>query len=106
MAEYAELVSLKNDDALKNKVEAAIADWGVRVRAEGAVPDHDKRVTLATRTLGKERQQSDQIWLAVLMANKAASVAAIQGATDAALQTNVDTLMDALALDLKAAGTD
>ena len=60
MPTYTELIELKSNDALKNKIEAAIAEWGVQVRAEnGAVPDHAKRVTLATRTLGREREQAE-----------------------------------------------
>lgn len=98
MATYSELYSLRHNASLRQKVIVAIAIAADTIRSEDpGVTNHANRLTWAATAFSNPIGKVDQVWWAVLAANKAATVAAITGATDAAFQTNVDAVVDVLA---------
>ncbi len=98
MATYAELYNLHNDPALKNKVIVAvwIAAEAIRIEDSGTV-NHANRLIWATSALQNPQSEATRMYWSVLAANKALSVAAIQAASDSAIQTNVDAVVDLFA---------
>lgn len=98
MATYAQLKGLidgsTDDGGLRGKVLVASL-----VKAEGILaevsPTAD-RLAFASDVLDKPEAALDGLFNYVLAANDTASVATITGATDAAIQTNVDAAIDAL----------
>lgn len=98
MATYAELFDLRTDSALKNRVIAAVIIAAETVMNElDAVPNHANRLIWAKGVFANPGTESDRMFMAVLAANSDASVAQIQGASDAAIQTNVDDHIDLFA---------
>lgn len=98
MATYAELFDLRNDSALKNRVSAAVIIAAETVMNElDTVPNHANRLIWAKGVFANPGTESDRMFMAVLAANSDASVAQIQGASDAAIQTNVDDHIDLFA---------
>lgn len=92
MATYAELRGLFTDSDIKNKVATAII-----IAAEGILNEASpeaKRKTWAAKAFASPQIESNRIMMAVIAANKTASVAAIQGASDSAFQTNVDAAIN------------
>ena len=107
MASYEELKELQKNSDLQDKVEVAGWIWAQLILVEpGATPDHDKRVTMARRIFANPLSVSRDVLPAVLAANAAATVGAITGASDAQIQTAVDDVLDAYAVDLLIAGTE
>jgi hypothetical protein len=95
MATYAELLSLQADEALFNKVRVACWVAADTIRAEAdTVPNHTARVAWAKRVFESPDAMARVLMPAVLAQNKAASVAAINGATDALVQSAVDAAVD------------
>lgn len=94
MATYTELFGLKSDSAFRNKIAVAVV---VKAQAliDGATPTTDE-ITWANNAISAPNQQADKIVNYVLAANKSATTVQITGATDVAIQTNVDTAVDAL----------
>lgn len=98
MATYAELFSLRNNSDLRNKVTSAVIIAAETVMNElDTVPNHANRLIWAKGVFANPRTETDRMFMAVLAANKDASVAQIEGATDAAIQTNVDDHIDLFA---------
>lgn len=98
MATYLELRDLFDDGDLRNRVNMAMI-VSVNTILEGTPTAKDHAYAAAvTNSPGEEAKK---ILMFVLAINKSATVANIQGATDASIQTNVDTvvpvLIDALA---------
>ena len=103
MATYSELWDLQTDSDLRNKIIVAVAEAariisaGEDVGAPWEVGNEVNRKTWAKGALMDPEEVGSDFVLAVLVKNKAASVAAIQGATDATIQTNVNEMVDLFA---------
>ncbi len=98
MADYLELRNLFNDGDLTNRVAVA-AVISINTILSGAPTAKDR--AYASLIFSNPQAEAQKILMSVLAANKGSSVAQIQSASDAALQTNVDStvlvLIDALA---------
>jgi hypothetical protein len=92
MATYIELFDLRSNDSLRNKVAVAVA-----VKADGIIGEASPtaaRLQWAQDALASPGGQVSMAYNAVLAANKGATVAAITGSSDSAIQTNVDAAID------------
>ena len=89
MATYLELRKLIVDEDLPNKVQMATV-----VYAEGLISGTPTLAdqNYAAAVFSSPRSESTKVLMAVLAANKALTVAQIQGASDAAIQTQVDAI--------------
>ena len=67
--------------------------------------DHDKRIALAARIFGNPEGIASTVLFGVIAANNTAATGAITGAADTAIQGNVGTLLDALAINEVVPGT-
>ena len=92
MATYVEIRNLFDDSALRNRVATAVIIAANGILGEGAATA--PRKAWAAKAFSSAEQEAKRILMAVLAANSGASVAQIQGASDAALQTNVDNAID------------
>lgn len=94
MATYKELFGLKSDSAFRNKVSVAVI---VKAQAliDGATPTSDE-ITWANNAISTPNQQADKIVNYVLAVNKSATTVQITGASDSAIQSNVDAAVDSL----------
>lgn len=98
MATYAEILSASENDVLRNKVRVAcvIAAEVVRVEAT-TVANHANRLLWAKSVyVAPDAVARSMLW-AVLAQNAAQTLAAIIGATDAAVQTAVNAAVDVFA---------
>ena len=95
MATYSELAALVADNqALRAKVLVAVI-----IKAEdilGEVTPTADRLAWASSALASPSAVTDELYHYVLAANSGATVTNILGATDAAIQANVDTAVNAL----------
>ena len=98
MATYEEVFNLGSDSAFSNKVAVAccVAADGIRVE-DVATANHANRIIWAKQALENPRTVAQNMHFAILVANKSATVAQIQNATDAAIQANVDACVDVFA---------
>lgn len=92
MATYAELHALRSDSDLGNKIKVAIVIKAHGILAEAAPGAN--RQTWAEEALANPSSKLDQLFHYVLAENKGLTVAQITGATDAGIQTNVDSAVD------------
>ncbi len=98
MATYEELFGLRNNSALKNRVTSSVVIAAETVMNElDTVPNHANRLIWAKAVFANPSAEADRMFWAVLAANSDASVAQIEGASDAAIQTNVDDHIDLFA---------
>ena len=98
MATYLELMTLQGDGDLLNRVIVAVAIAADTIRLESAgTTNHANRMIWAEKAFSSPIVVGKSAYSAVLAANKDATVTQIQGATDAAIQTNVDAVVDVLA---------
>lgn len=98
MATYEELFGLHNNSALKNRVVAAVVIAAETVMNEdGGTANHANRLIWAKAVFANPNTEAGRMFWSVLAANSAASVATITGATDAAIQTNVNDHIDLFA---------
>jgi len=99
MATYQELRALFNDSDLMEKVEVAVV-VAANDLATAATPTTAQKAW-AAQVAANPSGEAQTAMMFVLAQNKGQSVATIQGATDAALQNNVNSvvpvLVDALA---------
>ena len=99
MATYTEIAVLYSESALKNQVSVAIASAAQAIVSEAdTVPNHAERYDWAARAMSNPGAEAQRFLIGILVANKSASVAQIESATDAAVQSNVDDLVDIFAL--------
>ena len=98
MATYLEIYDLQNNDGLHHKIAVActIAADAIRQEVVGTA-NHANRIIWAEQVFANPLQIAKQALWAVLAANNTATVAQITGATDAAIQTNVNDVVDLLA---------
>ena len=98
MATYAELYGLHNDSALRNRVMVAcIVAAEVVMDEDGGTPNHANRLLWAASVLVNPQAEARRMFMAVLAANKDATVENIKGALDPQIQTNVDDHIDLFA---------
>lgn len=98
MATYEELFGLRNNSDLKNRVTSAVIIAAETVMNElDTVPNHANRLIWAKGVFAGPSREADRMYMSVLAANKDASVAQITGASDTAIQTNVDDHIDLFA---------
>ena len=98
MATYDELRTLFGDDPLRNKIEVAVIVAAEAIRGEDAnTPNHDNRLVWAKQAFDNPQGAATKMLMALLAANKDATVAQIQSATDEAIQTKVDAAVDVFA---------
>lgn len=94
MATYTELRTLFGEDALRYKVRVAVI---IAAQAQlVANPGSPAGRAWALAVIDNPAEWGDKVLLTVLAANKAATVAQITGATDAAIQTAVDAVVGSL----------
>lgn len=92
MATYSELYTLHSDEALRHRVAVAVT---IKAQAllDLASPTA-AQVTWATEALMHPLAQTDQLFRYVLAKNNTLTVAQIQGATDANVQTQIGAAVD------------
>jgi len=99
VAAYSDLFDLARNEGLKDKVRVAIIVASDTIMNEsGGTANHTERVAWAKAAMASLEQESTRVLWMVLAANKALSQAAIESATDAAIQTNVDAVVDFFAV--------
>lgn len=94
MATYLELHSLASNSDLQDKVEVAVIKKAQALIDAGNLTANAK--AWCEEVLANPRSKGTDILYYVLAANSDAAVSAIQDATDSAIQTNVNTAVDAL----------
>lgn len=98
MATYTELYGLHNDSALKNRVVVACIVAAEVVMDElDTTPNHANRLIWAASVLANPQTEATRMYWALLAANKDATIESIQGATDAAIQSQVEVHIDLFA---------
>jgi hypothetical protein len=98
MATYAELRSLFGDGDLRNKIEVACIIAAEGIRGEDiATPNHTNRLIWAKKAFGSPGSIRDEMLMAILAQNKTLTLVQITGASDAAIQSNVDAAVDVFA---------
>ena len=98
MATYSELYGLWNESGLKNRVTVAVIVAAETVQGEDAgTPNHASRLLWASVSLRNPAQAANAMFRLVLAANKDATIEAILGATDIAIQSAVDDAVDLFA---------
>jgi len=98
MATYTELFSLHNNSALRNRVQTAVLIAAEAVMNEvGTTPNHANRLVWAKGVFASPGREAEQMFMAVLAANSEFTVVQITGASDAAIQANVDAHIDLFA---------
>ncbi len=98
MATYLELISVANDSDLQDKVLVACTVAADTIRLEApATTNHANRLLWAKSVYSNPRQASRDVLWSVIIANRTLSVAQILGAADAAIQSNVDAVVDVFA---------
>lgn len=94
MATYLELFALRANSDLQDKVTVAVVKKA-QTLLDGASPTA-AQVTWAKEAIENPKPKALSLLNYLLAANSSATVAAIQGASDATIQTHVDTAVDAL----------
>jgi hypothetical protein len=94
MATYKELRSLFGAGELRDKVEVAVCIKAAAVLAE-PTPGVGRLAWVET-ALTSTAAEAEKILKYLLAANAAITLSAIQAATDAAIQTKVDAIVDKL----------
>jgi hypothetical protein len=98
MATYAELFGIRSNTELKNRITAAVAIQADVVRAENVnTANHANRMLWAKQAFSDPEGMADKMMWAILATNRAATVAAITGATDAAVLSAVAAVVDVFA---------
>ena len=98
MATLAELWTLLEDPALKEKVAAACLIAAETIRTEDAgTANHANRLKWSKKVFENPVQAGDDVLKAVLAANNGSALAAITGAADNVIQTAVDAAVDIFA---------
>ena len=97
MASYLEIQSLFNDNDLTLRTRAATVIAAGNLLAGTPTTD---QISFAASVAADPSVISRQILMFVLAANKGFTIAQIQGASDDALQANVDTVIPSLVIAL------
>ena len=98
MASYPELKSLFSNSDLQDRAEVACIIAAQTIKEEdGATANHANRLVWAKEAFSSPKAMASKMLMAILAANEGLSVSAITGATDSALQSNVDAVVDIFA---------
>lgn len=105
MATYIELRDLFGDGDIRKKIETAIAIASQIILSGGdtAAPfdqtagAHDLRIKWANDALKNTTREAEKLHKYVLAANSELTAGQIQGASDSAIQSNVNGAIDAIA---------
>lgn len=98
MATYKELYDLRTNSDLQDKVATAVAVAADTIQNEdGATLNHANRIIWAGEAMSDPGSKRDGMLAAVLAANKASDPSQITGASDSAIQANVDAAVDLFA---------
>ena len=98
MATYTELLSVASNDNLLGKVRIACVVAAETVRTElAATPNHVNRLLWAKSVYTNPTLVAQQMLMAVIGQNAGVALGAILGASDATIQTAVNTAVDVLA---------
>lgn len=102
MASYPELYGLKNDSALRNRVLTACIIAAEAIMNEvDTTPNHANRLIWSAVVFANPAAEADRMFMAVLAANKDHTVVQIRGATDEAIQVNVNAHVDLFAMGVE-----
>ena len=93
MATYEELYDLRNNEPLKNKIAVAAV---VAAEAKLSGTPTAAQATWARGVISSPSGTAKQLVNLVLAANKSLAVSVIQAASDSAIQSNVDAVIDGL----------
>lgn len=97
MATYVELHDLYNNSVLQHRIEVAIAVASESIRSEvDTTPNHAARVAWAKAALFNLQSEARRCMLIALAQNKANTTTQITNASDATLQTAVDSAVNLL----------
>ncbi len=93
---HTDQIDLIRDPSLRDKVLAGMFGAGAAIQSEQSPPaNHTARVAWAIRVLSAPKTELDKMMPLIVAANAgAASKAAVLGASDAAIASNVDDLVD------------
>ena len=91
MATLLELRGLFSDSDLQDRVEAALIISAQGLLDAPTPPANDQKY--AAQVFANPRAEARKALMSVLAANESATLAQIQGATDAAIKTNVDAVI-------------
>lgn len=98
MATYAELLQANANDTLVNKVRVAVVVAATTIMAEAdTVPLHSQRLLWAKAVFTDPAEAGKKMMWPVLAQNRALTLAQINGATDADVQTAVDVAVNVFA---------
>ena len=92
MATYAQLIGLRSDSDLGNKIKQGIRDKAHAILDE--VGSQPIRRQWALDALANPESVLEQVFSYVLVENEGNSLAVIQSASDASIQTNVNSAVD------------
>ncbi len=98
MAAYEDLYDVKNDSDLQEKVAVAIVIAATKIFEDASPPSNQaaRLVWASDALLSPGAMVRPMLW-AVIAANESATVANILGASDAAIQSNIDDVVDLFA---------
>jgi hypothetical protein len=97
MATYQEMHDLTHNTALLNRVMAAVAVLAEAIRGEApATANHAERMRWAQQALRNVDGTARSLMWIVIAQNRAATAAQIEGASDAAVQTAVNSAVELL----------
>lgn len=99
MATYTELFDINNEDiALLNRIEVSVWKAVETVFTEvDTTPNHANRLIWAKKSLESPRSQAIAMLPYVLAVNSGATATNIKNASDAAIQTNLESVIDLFA---------
>lgn len=98
MATYTALVAEAGTDVLRQQIKMAIAASAFTITNEvGTTPNHANRLIWAKNALANPDAEVNRVVWYVLAANAGQTIAAINAATDATVQTNVDAAVNLFA---------
>lgn len=98
MAIYLELFSAAADSDLQDKLVASVEIAAIEIHDEDdATVNHANRLIWARQVLQDPKSKGQQMLRAVIAINRALTLAQILGASDGAIQTNVNDTVDLFA---------
>lgn len=98
MASLIELRALFGNDDLKGKVQVAVIIAAEAIRGEdGGTANHTNRLLWAKQAFDNPLGTAEKMLMAVLAANSGFTVAQITGASDSAIQANVNAAVNVFA---------
>lgn len=91
MATLAELQTVLNEPALRDKIRSAVVKTAVAIKNESdATPNHAERVAWAKAALQDPNGMAERVTRYVVAANAALELAAITGLSDTDIQAHTD----------------